>query len=99
MRRHDFEDEEAVLCDLFRIDDLALEIGEALLDQGCLDLLPLCGRQIKALKFIDVAPRGVPGVAGSDIRSMRGLTCCGPEAAIMPNSAMWLRIALINETR
>ena len=39
------------------------------------------------------------GVAGSDIRSMRGLTRCGPEAAIMPNSAMWLRIALINETR
>jgi hypothetical protein len=44
---------------LLRIDELAFEIREALLDQRCFDLLTLTGRQVEARKFPDVAARAV----------------------------------------
>ena len=59
LRFDDFQDEEAVLGDHAAVDDLALEIGVALLDQRRTDLGALRGGQLELRKLIDVCARAI----------------------------------------
>ena len=54
------QDEEAVLGDQAGIDDLAFEIGVALLDQRSIDLGALHGGQLELRKLVDSAPEQLP---------------------------------------
>src|SRR5690606_2234999 len=57
--RDDLEDEESVLRDHPRVDDPALEAGEALADQRRRDAARGRGRQAERGELVDIAPRRV----------------------------------------
>ena len=71
VRLQHLENEEVVLADQARVDELAFEVGVALAYQRRAHALSRGSGQPEALEFVDAAPRGV-AAAGDFLRQIRG---------------------------